>query len=74
MRVTSTPTHSLGVAVAHKVTPSGTEYRVQHEPVTTPPLTLTELEEMLTRYAENAEVSKVIEHAIEQRLSGLRLD
>ena len=48
------------------------QYRMHHEPVTTPPLTLPELEEMLTRYAENADVSNVIEHAIEQRLCGVR--
>ena len=47
---------------------------MHHEPVTTPPLPLPELEEMLTRYAENADVSKVIEHAIEQRLPGVRPD
>lgn len=47
---------------------------MQHEPVTTPPLTLPELEDMLTRYAENADVSKVIRDAMEKRLSGVRPD
>ena len=47
---------------------------MQHEPVTTPPLTLTELEEMLARYAEDVDVSKVIRHAMEQRFSGVRPD
>ena len=47
---------------------------MQHEPVTTPPLTLTELKAMLVRYAENADVAKVIRHAMEQRFSGVRPD
>jgi hypothetical protein len=47
---------------------------MQHEPVTTPPLTLTELEKMLARYAENVDVSKVIRQAMERRLSGVRPD
>jgi hypothetical protein len=42
-----------------------------HEPVTTPPLTLSELKEMLSRYAENDDVSKVIRQAMLKRLSGV---
>ena len=41
-----------------------------HDPVTTPPLTLRELRDMLARYHENADISKVIKNALEKRLTG----
>ncbi len=44
---------------------------MEHEPVTTVPLTSNELEEMLPRYVENADASKVIEQC--RRVSA-RLD
>jgi hypothetical protein len=40
-----------------------------HDPVTTPPLTLRELRDMLARYQENADISKVIKNALEKRLT-----
>jgi hypothetical protein len=38
------------------------------------PLTFGELQAMLERYVENAEVSKVIEAAMKRRLSDIRKD